>query len=377
VIPSERAHLFTAAITHPGMTGKSNEDRYAISAYRLDNDGNTPSVFAIVADGVGGHKAGEIAAEIAVNTISHAIAVSDGSNPQETLEDAIVHAGEAIQIQSTKDETQHGMGSTCVCLWVIGKQLYTASVGDSRIYLLRDGNIHQTTIDHTWVQDALDHGIIKPEQARNHPRSHIIRRYLGSKSAVVPDFRLKLSAAENDEKAIANQGMQLLPGDQLLLCSDGLSDLVEDHEILDTLADTELSEALTKLVEMANQRGGHDNITILGLRVPTQDQSAEETIQLAKKPRPILVPWMTCTIIVLLVLAIFLLGAASIWFFNRAESLPTPTATLNSAIPTVTYPLNPTEALKTNTPIPSETPIQPTLTAWPTNSPESQETGGS
>jgi protein phosphatase len=343
----------------------------------LDNDGNTPSVFAIVADGVGGHKAGEVAAEIAVNTISHAIAVCDGSNPQETLEDAIVHAGEAIQIQSTKDETQHGMGSTCVCAWVIGKQLYTASVGDSRIYLLRDGNIHQTTVDHTWVQDALDHGIIKPEQARNHPRSHIIRRYLGSKNAVIPDFRLKLSAAEKDDEAIANQGMQLLPGDQLLLCSDGLSDLVEDHEILDVLANTGLSEALSKLVEMANQRGGHDNITILGLSVPTQDQSAEATVQLAKNPRPLLVPWMTCAIIVLLALAILLLGAASIWFFNQGESLPTPTATLNAAIPTVTFPLNPTEVFQTNTPIPSETPIQPTLTAWPTNSPESQETGES
>jgi protein phosphatase len=171
--------------------------------------------------------------------------------------------------------------------------------------------------------------------------------------------------------------MQLLPGDQLLLCSDGLSDLVEDHEILDALADTELSEALSKLVEMANERGGHDNITILGLSVPTQDQSAEATVQLAKKPRPMLVPWMTCTVIVLLALAILLLGAASIWFVNRAESLPTPTATLNAAIPTVTFPLNPTDVFQTNTPIPSETPIQATLTAWPTNSPESQEMGGS
>ena len=152
---------------------------------------------------------------------------------------------------------------------------------------------------------------------------------------------------------------------------------MEDREIQDTLAETELADALTELVEMANQRGGHDNITILGLRVPMQDQSAEATVQLEKKPRPILIPWMTCAIIVLLALAILLLGAASIWFFNRAESLPTPTATLNSTLPTVTLPLSPTDVLQTNTPIPSETPIQPTLTAWPTNSPESQDTGGS
>ena len=81
------------------MTGKSNEDRYAVSAYRLDDDDSTPSVFAIVADGIGGHKAGEIAAEIAVNTISHAVAVSDGKHPQATLEYAVIQAGEAIRLR--------------------------------------------------------------------------------------------------------------------------------------------------------------------------------------------------------------------------------------------------------------------------------------
>lgn len=376
MIPSERSHLFTAAITHPGMTGKSNEDRYAISAYRLDNDGNTPSVFAIVADGVGGHKAGEIAAEIAVNTISHAIAVSDAVKPQETLEYAIIQAGDAIQRQSIKEESQRGMGSTCACAWIIGKQLYTASIGDSRIYLVRDGVIQQTTTDHTWVQEALEHGIIKPEQARNHPRSHIIRRYLGSKNAAIPDLRLKLSSEENDGRSLANQGMHLLPGDQLLLCSDGLSDLVEDHEILDTLVNTELSTALSTLVDMANKRGGHDNITILGLSVPAPGDSLETTIQLEPKPRPTLLPWMACTVIGLLALAILLLGAASIWFFNRAGDLPTPTSPQDTAIPAVTYTMTPTEIIQTNTPIPSETPIQPTLTPWPTNSPESQEADG-
>ena len=361
------------------MTGKSNEDRYAISAYRLDNDGNTPAVFAIVADGVGGHKAGEIAAEIAVNTISHAIAVSDGINPQETLENAIIQAGNAIQKQSTKDESQRGMGSTCACVWVIGTQLYTASIGDSRIYLVRDGLIQQTTIDHTWVQEALDHGIIKPEQARNHPRSHIIRRYLGSKNAVNPDLRLKLSPEENDDSALANQGMQLLPGDRLLLCSDGLSDLVEDHEIRDTLVNSDLSTALATLVDIANKRGGHDNITILGLSVPAPDESPEKTIRLEHKPRPTLFPWMTCVVIGLLALAILLLGLASIWFFNRAGAQPTPTSALDTTLPTVTFmitPITPTEIVPTNTPIPSETPIQPTLTPWPTNPPDSQAVDG-
>ena len=297
MIPSERSHLFVAATTHPGMTGKSNEDRYSVSAFRLDDEFSTPSVFAIVADGIGGHKAGEIAAEIAVNTISYFISESDGSEPVETLEYAIIQAGDAIQKQSLKDITQQGMGSTCACAWIIDDRLYIGSVGDSRIYLLRNGVIRQITIDHTWVQEALDHGIIKPEQARNHPRSHIIRRYLGSKSTVVPDLRLKLSPEENEAQTLANQGLQLFPGDQLLLCSDGLSDLVEDTEIVETIKSSEMSTALSSLVDLANKRGGHDNITLVALKVPAPDETPETEIKLGLTPSKKAIPWLTCTII--------------------------------------------------------------------------------
>lgn len=353
------------------MAGKSNEDRYAISAYRLDNDGNTPSVFAIVADGVGGHKAGEIAAEIAVNTISHAIAISDGTQPLETLENAIIQAGEAIQRQSNNDKSQQGMGSTCACIWVIGDRLYTASVGDSRIYLLRNGVIQQTTIDHTWVQEALEHGIIRPDQARNHPRSHIIRRYLGSKNAVVPDLRLKLSPQEDDDQSFANQGMQLIPGDQLVLCSDGLSDLVKDHEIQETLQSTEISQALSNLVELANARGGHDNITVLSMKVPVPNEAQGASVEAKTRPRPALLPWMPCAVIGLLVLSILLLSAVSFWYFNRATG--TPVSPTDTAIPGVIVTASPTEITRTDTPVPSSTPIQPTLTPWPTNPPENTE----
>jgi serine/threonine protein phosphatase PrpC len=367
VIPSERSHIFTAAITHPGMTGKSNEDRYAISAYRLESDGNEPSVFAIVADGVGGHKAGEIAAEIAVNTISHFVATSDGRNPLVTLENGIIQAGEAIQKQSNTEESQQGMGSTCACVWIIGERLYTASVGDSRIYLIRNGRIQQITIDHTWVQEALDHGIIKPEQARNHPRSHIIRRYLGSKNAVIPDLRLKLSPGESDEQAISNQGFKMLPADQLLVCSDGLTDLVEDNEIQEALNGTALPAAISKLVDMANERGGHDNITILALSVPRPDEITDNK---EIRHRPALKTWVTCAVIGLLVAAILSLGATSIWFSNRSDGSLTPTSPLNTTPPAITTTMDVTEIYPTDTPVPSETSVIPTLTPWPTNLPE-------
>lgn len=373
MIPSERSHLFVAAITHPGMTGKSNEDRYSISAFRLEDETSTPAVFAIVADGIGGHKAGEIAAEIAVNIISHSILESDATQPQETLEYAVIQAGDAIQKQSLKDVSQQGMGSTCACAWIIDERLYTTSVGDSRIYLLRDGGIRQITIDHTWVQEALDHGIIKPDQARNHPRSHIIRRYLGSKSTVVPDLRIKLDPEETDLQALANQGMGLLPGDQILLCSDGLSDLVEDEEISEVLKSQEMSAAMSSLVDMANERGGHDNITIVALKVPEPDETPSDAIPQDVVPQKNALPRLTCAIIGIAIIFVLLITALAIWLLNKPENKSNPTSLPDISNPMSTLTVTADEVFPTETPIPSMTPIQVTLTPWPTNPPENPE----
>ncbi|MEJ2448733.1 MAG: hypothetical protein P8Y37_12450 [Anaerolineales bacterium] len=120
----------------------------------------------------------------------------------------------------------------------MGRRLYLGAVGDSRIYLIRGNTIRQLTTDHTWVQEALDIGVINEEEARSHPRRHLIRSYLGSPDPVHPDLRLYLDMEENQEQAKANQGLPLIPGDQVLLCSDGLTDLVADPEILEILQDT-------------------------------------------------------------------------------------------------------------------------------------------
>jgi protein phosphatase len=103
--------------------------------------------------------------------------------------------------------------------------------GDSRLYLIRNGKALRLTTDHTWVQEAVEKGLITPDQARDHPNAHVLRRHLGSQIGVEPDFRLRMDPSQNNGQAVANQGMRLLPGDQLLLCSDGLTDLVEDEEI--------------------------------------------------------------------------------------------------------------------------------------------------
>jgi protein phosphatase len=168
------------------------------------------------------------------------------------------------------------MGATCACAWVIKDRLYTASVGDSRIYLVRNQKIRQLTIDHTWVQEALDHGALTPDQARNHPNVHVIRRYLGSEQPVEPDFRLKLEAGESDSQAERNQGFRLRRGDRLLLCSDGLTDLVEDEEIRAALQTNQLDAAVQYLINLANHRGGHDNITVVALHVQGQPAGARQ-----------------------------------------------------------------------------------------------------
>lgn len=287
MIPAERSHLNIAAATHPGIKGKINEDRYSISAYRFSSDNRIPSVLALLADGIGGHRGGEVAAELAVINVSRYVSENAYGHPAEILTLALVRANQAILNYSRKDLSLTGMGTTFACAWVIGDQLFAAYVGDSRIYLQRGERIIQLSTDHTWIQEALSHGTLTPDQAKDHPNAHIIRRFLGSLHAYTPDIRLRLSPAESDDQAEANQGMRLLPGDRLLLCSDGLTDLVRDDEILDILLTRQLTTSPTHLINLAIQRGGHDNITVIALEVPPP---ADITRPSTPKQKPIKLP---------------------------------------------------------------------------------------
>ncbi len=362
MIPKEQAHLAVAAITHPGMSGKNNEDRYAVHAYALSESDPTPALFAIVADGIGGHLAGEVAAEIVVETISAAIAASDARDPINTLKQAIIDAGQAVHAQAEAHQAQSGMGSTCACVWIIGNQLYTASVGDSRIYLLRDNTIQQLTVDHTWVQEAIEHGIITREQARSHPQAHIIRRYLGSKQPTEADFRLKMQEGESNAAALANQGMPLLPHDRLVLCSDGLTDLVDDNEILSTLQLYDLQTGVGKLVDLANARGGHDNITIVALHMPGPTVSIEQP----RRKRG----WLIA-LVALFALVIVLAGLA-LFAWGLRQPPPTATAAPPTPLPVIVETSAPAASLTpspTLPPPPTFTPGGATYTPWPTSTP--------
>lgn len=377
MIPAKRSHLFVTAVTHPGMKRKNNEDRYAVSAYEISAENHTPSVLAVISDGIGGHRAGEVAAEIAVETISQVMAGSDARQPITTLQSALLHTSQIIRAQAESDFRQKGMGATCACAWVIGDSLYTVHLGDSRIYLIRNRNIYRLTVDHTWIQEALEYGALTPEQAERHPNSHVIRRYLGSKNPVDPDFRMKLDPSETDDQSRANQGMRLLPGDQLILCSDGLTDLVDDGSILVEITSNPLEEALNRLVSLANQRGGHDNITIVGLEVPKTGRGWEHESKRGahKKSRRNTLILAISGMTIIAILGMVMLG----WYFfaDRSRSLPiqtqssdTPMVGTSTEIPGLFSPKGASATVSfTTTPTRPGSPT-PTFTAWPTNTPE-------
>jgi protein phosphatase len=359
---TQRAHLNVEAQSHAGMSGKNNEDRYAVASFVLGQGDTTPVLFAVLADGIGGHKAGEVAAELAVNHILETVAKSDGHHIKRTIENAVADASNAIAARSSSSDDFKGMGSTCATAWIIGDKLHTAYVGDSRIYLMRGGRIQQLTVDHTWVQEAIEKKVITPEAARDHPNVHVIRRYLGSPVPPDPDFRLKMFNDESDQHAENNQALQVLPNDVLLLCSDGLTDLVWNDEILEVVrSKPNLKEAARALTEMANSRGGHDNITIILISVPAD-------FKLNKKKKVDWLPWILGG----LAGFIFLLVAASFLTFSLLRRSANVTATPTvSPLPQATATITPRP---TSTPFftimtmpGNQTPATPSLTPWPTN----------
>jgi PPM family protein phosphatase len=318
------APLNIATLTHPGMAGKLNEDRFAVSSYLVGENDPTPSVFAIISDGIGGHRAGEVAAEMAVETISAMVAQSDARMPLEILDNAIQVTSDAIASKAKDDTQRLGMGTTCACAWIIGNQLFTASVGDSRIYLLRNGSLMQLTVDHTWVQEAVEKGILDPGNARKHPNVHVIRRYLGSSAPPQVDNRMRLAKDESDTQSRSNQGMRLLPNDLLLLCTDGLTDVVEDAEIEPTVRGLEPQPAAQSLVDLACARDGKDNITVVMLHIPQQYVQTRLDAPVKQNNSRF---WLWAILgLVSLVLCVCV-GAGLTWVFFKffLPSLPTPT----------------------------------------------------
>ncbi|MEY8516873.1 Stp1/IreP family PP2C-type Ser/Thr phosphatase [Lachnospiraceae bacterium 29-84] len=229
--------------TDTGRRRRMNQDYVYTSETPV---GRLPNLL-ILADGMGGHNAGDYASRYTVETIVQSVMSSSDHSPIAILQAAIQQANQAILEKSQTDIDLEGMGTTVVAATVFGNELYVANVGDSRLYIAGDAFL-QVTKDHSFVQEMVRRGQISPENARSHPDRNIITRAVGGRQGVEIDFF----------------EIELKAGDQILMCSDGLTDMVEDCEIFQTLKDRQdLDEAVGNLVDTANAYGGNDNITVI------------------------------------------------------------------------------------------------------------------
>lgn len=235
--------LKSYAITDIGRKRKLNQDFIYASETPI---GNLPNVF-IVADGMGGHNAGDFASRFAVETIVEEIRTSFEKNPVTIISKAVEKANALTKQKSFEDISLSGMGTTIVIATCIAGHLEVANVGDSRLYVVND-DIRQVTVDHSFVEEMVRMGEIDRESARYHPDKNIITRAIGARDTVEADFF----------------DVELNEGDQILLCSDGLTNMIEDETILHILNNgASLKERAEELVNTANYNGGKDNISVI------------------------------------------------------------------------------------------------------------------
>jgi serine/threonine protein phosphatase PrpC len=240
-----------------GRKRKGNEDALCL---------NDEQRLYVVADGMGGHAAGEVASRVAVDAIAEFVELTGGNQEitwpfglDETisyegnrLKTAVRHANTRV-IEATRESAEYeGMATTVAAVLVDGDIANLAHVGDSRIYLWNGESIEQLTRDHSWVNEQIENGAISPEQARSHPLRNVVTRALGGRADLVVDI----------------QSRRMAPGDMLLLCSDGLTTMIPDDGIARILRESEgdVARATSALVSEANERGGEDNITVVLLK---------------------------------------------------------------------------------------------------------------
>ncbi|NOK57452.1 MAG: Stp1/IreP family PP2C-type Ser/Thr phosphatase [Chloroflexi bacterium AL-W] len=243
--------LIYNARTDTGLTRDHNEDTYGIGD---DAPAERLGRLVLVCDGMGGHAAGEVASQTAVQTILAAYYSHEHEDRSQALEQAFIQANARIH-----ERGQGTMGTTAVAALLHHDALHVANVGDSRAYLIRQDQIRQVSRDHSFVGDQVAAGIITDEQARSSPHRNVITRALGYHAEVSVDlFRLPLQV-----------------GDLILLSSDGLHGLVPDAELMQLATAHEPTEAVAKLIDLANTRGGEDNITVAIVRVLALDWDAQ------------------------------------------------------------------------------------------------------
>ena len=279
--------LYIHGSSDVGRQRAQNEDSFRVSA---QPDG---SRLLVVCDGMGGHEAGEVASQVASDRIVEVLNASSSDNPPSALYQAFVEANQAV-LDAASTRGAPGMGTTGVIAWVMSSRCYVGWVGDSRLYQFRAGGLIERTRDHTRVAQMINHGILTAEEARNHPDAHVLVQALGGSPGVQKSFKPE----------VWTEPLELRSGDVVLLCSDGLYDFIEDHELYPLIEGRDYQDAVTRLIQMANERGGADNITVILLvagqpEVPRTAKGPQEARRetlpdgmpmLAPAPEPVPVP---------------------------------------------------------------------------------------
>lgn len=252
--------LRSVVVTDLGAVRTNNEDVGLF--FRMDDQADDKGCLLMVADGMGGHNAGEIASRMAADIISHEY-FRQTASVEKSLYRAFELANKSIFERASSNRSMSGMGTTCTTLIVIGPEIYYAHVGDSRAYLFKKSRITQITEDHTYVQELVSKGEITIGEAAIHPKRNILTNAMGTKNSLRIDTgKFALPMEEND---------------RLMICSDGLYDYLNEHEIAGILGGTSLHDAANDLVEEAKRRGGHDNITVvLAEKLPVTNEAAEK-----------------------------------------------------------------------------------------------------
>lgn len=233
----------TFSVTDAGVVREMNQDYYFSSDTAV---GNLPNLF-IVADGMGGHKAGDYASRYTIERVVASVSRNTGEEPIAIMKEAINKANELLVAESREDESKSGMGTTLVIGTIIGNKLFVANIGDSRLYVVGQ-NMRQITRDHSLVDEMVRLGEINADEARVHPDKNIITRAVGTSDHVEADFF----------------EVEITADDTILLCTDGLTNMVRDDEILNIIKKYDNAQAATmQLVKEANANGGRDNITVM------------------------------------------------------------------------------------------------------------------
>jgi protein phosphatase len=247
-----RLGLEGAMLSDAGCVRERNEDCAAYILPRLDDPTDRRCALVVVADGMGGHAAGEVASRLACELVLRTVSVG-GACPSSLLRDALLEANAAILAHAMADPSLTGMGTTLTAIMVHDGAAWLGHVGDSRAYLLRGVTLHQLSEDHSLVGELVRRGEISAEAARHHPDRHVIYQALGTH----PELK----------SSVWEAGLPLQAGDIFLLCSDGLTDLLPDEEITAVLQEHEPVEACRELLNRALAAGGHDNVTAGVFRV--------------------------------------------------------------------------------------------------------------